>query len=72
MAVIPLNSQGKLKMNGKPCQILVDTEATLSTPTWGLRMRSWENWQRLGKGEGPYRVSSPGSLSAVPSQEGEK
>ena len=37
--VIPLNIQWetKIKINGKPCQILVDTKGTLSTLTPTLK-----------------------------------
>lgn len=70
MAVIPLNSQGKLKMNGKPCQILVDnwsyTLRPLGSCGWGLG-KTGRGWLRVRV---LTRVSSPGSLSAVPSWEG--
>lgn len=47
-----LNIHGeiKTKINGKPCQILVATRATLFKPhqVYTLKMRSWENWQKPG------------------------
>lgn len=55
----------------KPCQILIDTRATLYFKPhsfWSLQMRSWENQQKLAKGENSYQ-SQLSQISVVPSRE---
>ena len=68
LPVTPFNSQGetKIKINGKPCQILVDTRATLSTlnPTC-LEAYRWDpekTGRRQWRGRILTGVSSGGAL----------
>lgn len=76
LIVIPLNSQGeiKIKIHGKPCWFLVDTRLHSLLKLnllQSLQSRSWENWQKLVKGENPCE-SAPLGMCSVKSTEGGK
>ena len=67
LPVISLKSQRetKFEINGKLCQIFVDTWKALSKfhLLWSLKMGCWENWQKPEKSEDQCQ---PPWISVVP------
>lgn len=71
LPVIPLNSQGKtkIKVNGKPCQLPVDTWAIFSKLNSLMpELTPGKNCQKSAKGETPYQHQFS-QTSVVPGHE---
>lgn len=72
--LFPLTAKGKLNINEKPYQVLVDIGATLCFKPHSpqiLQIELWKNWEKSAKGENSYQSVLPDICSAWLVKKGE-